>query len=65
MSSERVYEVMLLPAMEVAERFCTLREAEAWMRTYNEVAGGFPHHLHQILQPQFIFQVEKNARDSA
>lgn len=42
MSSERTYEVMLLPKMEVAERFCTLREADAWMRTYNDVAGGFP-----------------------
>lgn len=40
MTHERNYEVLLLPTMEIAERFCTLREAEAWMRSYNDAARG-------------------------
>lgn len=37
---ERPYEVMLLPQMEVAACHCTLREADAWMRAYNEASRG-------------------------
>ena len=31
-----LYQVLLLPAREVAARHQTLAEASAWIRTYNE-----------------------------
>ena len=31
-----LYQVLLLPAREVAARHQTLAEASAWVRTYNE-----------------------------
>ncbi len=42
MSNERNYQVVLLPKMEVVEQACTLGEAQAWIRAYNEVIGGSP-----------------------
>ncbi len=34
------YEIVLLPRTEVAARDLSLREAVAWMRTYNQVMSG-------------------------
>jgi len=42
MFSERTYQVILLPQMEVAEQSCTLGEANAWINAYNEVIQGQP-----------------------
>lgn len=42
MSDERKYQVWLLPELEVVERGCNLREADAWTRTYNRVIEGDP-----------------------
>jgi hypothetical protein len=33
----RTYQVVVLPQGEVAARGCSLTEAEAWIRTYNEI----------------------------
>ncbi len=40
MTNDRVYEVLLLPGAETAERFASLREAHAWMRAYNQAGAG-------------------------
>ncbi len=37
-----LYSVLLLPRREVVVRGLTLRDASAWMRTYNEVLQGSP-----------------------
>ena len=42
MSSERKYQVLLLPEREVAERGCSLREASAWIGAYNQIIEGEP-----------------------
>jgi hypothetical protein len=42
MDDARIYEVLLLPRQEVAGRFGSLTEADAWMRSYNAVAGELP-----------------------
>ena len=34
------FEIVLLPRTEVAARDMSLREAVAWMRTYNQVMAG-------------------------
>lgn len=31
------YQVLLLPSREVVARHCSLKEASAWLRTYNDV----------------------------
>ncbi|MBC7852439.1 MAG: hypothetical protein IAF94_03300 [Pirellulaceae bacterium] len=36
MNVKPLYQVLLLPAREVAARHQTLAEASAWVRTYNE-----------------------------
>jgi hypothetical protein len=36
------YSVLLLPRREVAARRLSLREADAWIRTYNDVMEGKP-----------------------
>ena len=36
MHAKPLYQVLLLPAREVAARHQTLAEASAWVRTYNE-----------------------------
>lgn len=36
------YSVLLLPAHEVVAQGLTQREAEAWVRTYNDALGGSP-----------------------
>ncbi|MGI8979781.1 MAG: hypothetical protein ACR2FY_11205 [Pirellulaceae bacterium] len=36
MPAKPLYQVLLLPAREVAARHQTLAEASAWVRTYNE-----------------------------
>lgn len=43
MTREPTYCVLLLPTCEIARPHCTLREAAAWLATYNEImddAGG-------------------------
>lgn len=37
-----LYSVLLLPAHEVVAQGLTQREAEAWVRTYNDALGGSP-----------------------
>lgn len=39
MQVKPLYQVLLLPAREVAARHQTLTEASAWVRTYNEALG--------------------------
>ena len=36
MNAKPLYQVLLLPAREVAARHLSLAEASAWVRTYNE-----------------------------
>lgn len=53
MSHEPVsYSVLLLPRREVAARHLTLREAEAWIRTYNAILHGEPSAATIIEEPQ-------------
>ena len=40
MNQPHRYEIVLLPRTEVAARDMSLREAVAWMRTYNQVMAG-------------------------
>jgi hypothetical protein len=40
MNQPHRYEIVLLPRTEVAARDLSLREAVAWMRTYNQVMAG-------------------------
>jgi hypothetical protein len=40
MNQPHRYEIVLLPRTEVAARDLSLREAVAWMRTYNHVMAG-------------------------
>jgi len=42
MSNKRVYQVILLPQMDVVQRSCDLSEANAWIHAYNEVIQGRP-----------------------
>jgi hypothetical protein len=37
-----LFSVLLLPAHEVVAQGLTQREAEAWVRTYNDALGGRP-----------------------
>jgi len=43
MMSNRKYQVMLLPDMEVIEEGLSLEEADAWQGAYNSVIHGDPH----------------------
>ena len=38
-----LYSVLLLPRRELVARGLTLRDASAWMRTYNEALQGSPY----------------------
>ena len=40
MNQPHRFEIVLLPRTEVAARDMSLREAVAWMRTYNQVMAG-------------------------
>jgi len=42
MFHDRMYQIVLLPQTEVVERACSLREARAWIRAYNEIMEGEP-----------------------
>jgi hypothetical protein len=40
MSREPSYCILLLPSREIVRRACSLREAAAWLATYNAIMGG-------------------------
>jgi hypothetical protein len=40
MSREPSYCILLLPSREIVRRACSLREAAAWLATYNAIMRG-------------------------
>jgi hypothetical protein len=60
----RTYQVVVLPQGEVAARGCSLREAEAWIRTYNEIMQPGPHQAVIAEEPAVaapVFQAKRRA----
>ena len=55
--NEATYRVVLLPQMELAARGLSLREAQAWVQTYNQIM--------QDLQRQAVIAMEQPQRAAA
>ena len=56
MSPEPKYCILLLPSREIIRRDCSLREALAWLRTYNDIMQG--------AGPRPVIAEEEEAEDS-
>ena len=55
--NEATYRVVLLPQMELAARGLSLREAQAWVQTYNQIM--------QDLECQAVIAMEQSQRAAA
>ncbi len=58
-----LYSVLLLPRRELVARGLTLRDASAWMRTYNEVLNGGPNQA--VIAEEFASQPQSASRPAA